>query len=109
MVEINSDALTTLQDEVVRLLTEMGDTAMGWHSGGGIFGIRIEAGESMFFTTLDGRDEPQAWVALDWSDADGEMIGYVEVQTRPYKGSHAPADPPEQIARLLHQMIERVK
>lgn len=114
MVEINSDSLETLQHEVIRLLEPMlygsGNTATFHHSGGGIFGIQISAGlDSTLFTTLDGRDEPQAWVGLDWSDKDGEQIGYVEVQVRPYKGSHAPSDPPEQIARAIHRMIERIK
>ena len=69
--------------DTIRLLAPPRVTAQGWHSGGGINGLLIEAGDITLFSTL-AADDDQAWTFFDLCDTDGRFLACVELQERPW-------------------------
>lgn len=107
--------LSVLQRDVIALLIADGVKAEYWHSGGGIMGIQITVqpedyrseDDTTLFTTLNGEGH-DAWLHLDWNADDGDLIGCLEVQARPFNPSHGEPSKAVEIADALAGVVKRL-
>lgn len=107
MAHTTIDHLRDLCTQVIELLTARGIHAEYWHSGGGIFGIRIESstGHSELFTSLDSDNGAFAWTACDWTTRNGDLIANLDVQVRPYGGTYGPVGTPAEFADAFELLV----
>lgn len=91
--------------EVARLVdAHDGVSAEVWHSGGGIFGVRVEVGGLELFSTfiLDGH--APSWTPFDCCDTEHNLVSTLELQVRPYDHPECygtKAGTPEQMAEEI--------
>lgn len=88
--------LDAFQAEVADRLNERGLTAEIFHSGGGIWGVRVELGNSELFSTC-AADSEYDWTGWDLSGSDGEYIAHIKGEARPHGSKYRGTNPPNPI------------
>lgn len=107
---------TEWRDELTALLAGVGWNVRWGNSGGGITGLHIEfPSDRVLFGTMVS-DRP--WLEMDFTDADGSMIGEITVDgVRPWpsalakRSDDAWEDPtsPAETFRAIHRLCEAIR
>ena len=98
--------LEDLQLAVVGELQGRGLESYFHHSGGGVYGVLValKNGDQLF-GTLDGG----AWVGLEWTDEDGELVANLELQVRPHGPTYGSASSASAITAAIHDVARRIR
>lgn len=102
---------TTLEalDHIGQIVVELAQRdvpATVHHAGGGCWAVQIllDDGERLL-TAAGANNDDGPWLIVDWETRDGELLGCIELQVRPW--DHADAATPGAVAAALASIIRR--